>query len=116
MRRHSALPYDETAGFANALALQVGVAARALEFTIATAARTGETIGAKWSEIDMAAKLWTVPAERMKAGREHRVPLSPRAVEILNGIGQGEDNNSSLLAARPGSRFQTWRCLKSCAG
>ena len=61
-----------------------GVGARALEFAILTAARTGEVRGATWSEIDLAAKIWTVPGERMKAGREHRVPLSRRAVAILH--------------------------------
>lgn len=55
----------------------------ALEFTILTAARTGETIEATWGEFDLAEKVWTVPANRMKAGREHRVPLSTRAVEIV---------------------------------
>ena len=60
--------------------------ARALEFLILTAARTGEVIGAKWSEFELKAKVWTVPADRMKAGVEHRVPLSDRAVEILAGI------------------------------
>jgi len=59
------------------------ISARALEFTILTAARTGEIIGATGGEIDLNAKTWTIPAERMKAGKEHRVPLSERAVEIL---------------------------------
>src|SRR5205085_552305 len=59
------------------------VAARALEFAILTAGRTGEVIGAHWDEIDIARRLWTVSADRMKAGREHRVPLSERAVEII---------------------------------
>ena len=62
---------------------QEGVAARALEFAILTAARTGEVIGARWDEIDFADRLWTVPAQRMKAGREHRVPLSEPAFAIL---------------------------------
>jgi integrase len=63
-----------------------GMAARALEFTILTAARTGETLGAKWPEIDLLSKVWTVPAERMKAGVEHQVPLSARAIEILKAL------------------------------
>jgi len=62
---------------------QEGIAASALEFTILTAARTGETIGARWNELDLLAKTWTVPAARMKAHREHRVPLSARALAIL---------------------------------
>jgi integrase len=63
-----------------------GLAAEALEFLILTAARTGELIGATWGEIDLKAKVWTVPAGRMKAGREHRVPLAKRAVEILKAL------------------------------
>ncbi len=73
-----------------ALAEREGVAARALEFTILTAARTGEAIGAQWSEIDIKAKVWTIPAGRMKASKEHRVPLSDRAVEILQALPTGE--------------------------
>lgn len=80
---HAALPYAELPTFMTALRSQTGVAARALEFAILTAARTGETIGARWSEVDLAAKLWTVPANRMKAGKEHRVPLNERAIAIL---------------------------------
>jgi integrase len=60
-----------------------GIAARAAEFTILTAARSGEVRGATWDEVDLDAKLWTVPAERMKAGKEHRVPLSTTAVALL---------------------------------
>ena len=63
-----------------------GVSARALEFAILTATRTGETVGARWDEIDLDARLWTIPAVRMKSGREHRVPLSDRAIEILMGL------------------------------
>jgi integrase len=62
---------------------QEGIAARALEFAILTSARTGEVIGAKWNEIDLDAKVWTVPGARMKTGREHRVPLSDAASTIL---------------------------------
>jgi integrase len=60
-----------------------GVAARALEFAVLTAARTGEVLGAKWSEIDLKTKMWTVPGDRMKGNREHRVPLSDPAVAVL---------------------------------
>jgi integrase len=83
VRHHPALPYVELPVFMAALRSREGVSARALEFTILTAARTNETIYAKRSEIDLQWRLWIVPAERMKAGREHRVPLSERAVEIL---------------------------------
>lgn len=62
------------------------MAARALEFCILTATRSGETMQARWQEIDLDAKIWTIPAERMKAGREHRVPLTARAVTILKEV------------------------------
>jgi integrase len=80
---HAALAFAELPAFVEALRAREGIGARALEFTILTAARTGEIIGARWDEIDLAAKIWTIPADRMKAGREHRVPLSPRAIELL---------------------------------
>jgi integrase len=80
---HAALPYAELPAFLPTLRAQVGVSARALEFLLLTAARTGEVIGARWSEIDLIDKVWTVPAGRMKAHREHRVPLSPQALAIL---------------------------------
>ena len=83
VEHYAALPYSKIASFMAELCRQEGVAARALEFAILTAARTGEVIGAHWDEIDIARRLWTVSADRMKAGREHRVPLSDRAVEII---------------------------------
>ena len=87
----TALPYAELPGFMVALRAQGGIAARALEFTILTAARTGEAIGAKWNEISLTDKVWTVPAERMKAGKEHRVPLSGPALRILENMNPGGD-------------------------
>jgi integrase len=83
IEHHAALPYAEIAGFMVELRARDGIDARALEFTILTAARTGEVIGARWAEIDLQSRLWTVPAERMKAGREHRVPLSEAAMALL---------------------------------
>lgn len=68
-----------------------GIAARALEFTILTAARTSEAIGARRSEVNAREKLWTVPADRMKADKEHRVPLSSRALEIFAAAGVDEE-------------------------
>lgn len=82
-RNHAAMPYPDLPAFMAALRKANGTAARCLEFTILTAARSGEARGAVWSELDLAAKVWTIPAGRMKAGREHRVPLSARAVELL---------------------------------
>jgi integrase len=87
---HPALPFVEIHQFMMDLNKREGIAAKALEFTILTAARTGETIGATWSEIDQ--KTWTIPKERMKGGREHRVPLSDRAVAILKELPHEEGN------------------------
>ncbi|MBZ6079177.1 tyrosine-type recombinase/integrase [Microvirga puerhi] len=85
---HKALPFTDVPDFMAVLRQQEGVAARALEFAILTAARSGEVLGARWDEIDLERGLWTVPRERMKAGREHRVPLSARSVEILRELEQ----------------------------
>lgn len=80
---HAALPYSDLPAFIADLRQRDSVAALALEFGILTAARSGEVLGARWSEINQDAALWTVPASRMKAGREHRVPLTKRCLEIL---------------------------------
>jgi len=84
VRHHPALPYSDIGSFMKTLRIQEGEAARALEFLILTAARTGEVIGATWEEIDLAAATWVIPASRIKAGRDHRVPLSPPALKLLN--------------------------------
>ena len=86
IEHHAALPYREIAAFVAELRSQEGIAARALEFAILTAARTGEVIGALWGELDLADRLWTIPAERMKADKEHRVPLSDAAIAILEDL------------------------------
>jgi len=83
VKHHAALPYAEIGDFIAQLKSQEGVGARAFEFTILTAARTGEVIGATWSEMNIAEQLWVVPAERMKSGKEHRVPLSEAPLAIL---------------------------------
>src|SRR4051794_5269085 len=83
---HPAMPYPDVPAFMAALGERDAVAALALRFTILTAARSGEVLGARWSEIDRTTKTWVVPAERMKAGREHRVPLTDRACEILDAL------------------------------
>jgi integrase len=80
---HAAMPYADVPAFVAKLREREALAALALEFCILTATRSGEVYGARWSEIDLAAKVWTVPAARMKAAREHRVPLSERAMAIL---------------------------------
>jgi integrase len=92
---HAAMPYEQLPAFISELRRREAVAARALEFLILTAARSGEVLGARWDEIDMEAKVWTVPASRMKAGREHRVPLSTPALTVLEAV--------KPLAVEPGS-------------
>ena len=82
----AAMAWADVPSFVGDLAQRDGVSARTLEFIILTAARSGEARGAKWGEIDLAAKVWTVPAERMKRGVEHRVPLSPEALAVLERV------------------------------
>ena len=77
VEHHAAIHYTQVHEFVISLRALPGTAPLALEFMLLTAARTGEVVGARWDEIDMSSKVWTVPAERMKAGREHRVPLVP---------------------------------------
>ena len=83
---HKAMPYEEVPAFLTQLRARKAVAALALEFVILTAVRTGEAISASWSEVDLDKSIWSIPASRMKAGKEHRVPLSPRAVAILESL------------------------------
>jgi integrase len=83
VEHHAALSYAALPAFLTELRERDANAARALEFAILTAARTGEVIGACWDEIDLLDKTWTIPAVRMKAGKEHRVPLTPRALAVL---------------------------------
>jgi len=90
---HAAMPYVDVPAFIRDLRSRRGTATLALEFTILTAARSGEVLGARWQEFDLVGCTWTVPADRMKAGREHRVPLSRRALDIvkmMQEIGNGE--------------------------
>jgi integrase len=83
VRHHRALPWQEVGQFVLDLRKRDGAAAQALEFAILTAARSGEVRGMEWQELDLEARVWTVPGDRIKAGKPHRVPLSDRALEIL---------------------------------
>jgi integrase len=80
---HAALPWVDMPDFMDRLGQREGLAALALEYLILTAARSGEVRGAVWGEIDLAAHVWSIPAARMKAGRDHRVPLTGRALDVL---------------------------------
>jgi integrase len=104
VKSHAALPYAETATFMADLRGREGVAARAFEFAILTAARTNEALCATWTEIDLDAAVWTIPAERMKARRDHRVPLSgvTRWLPVRH-------ERFGLLATKDGSQQQTLR-------
>ncbi len=83
---HAALPYDKLPEFVAQLRARQSVAAQALEFAILTACRSGEVLGARWEEIDLDKAVWVIPGSRMKAGKEHRVPLSDRAVALLTAL------------------------------
>ena len=99
IRHHAALPYAEIGAFMATLRQNGSVGASALEFTILTAARTGEALGATWDEFD--AKVWTIPAERMKGGREHRIPLSDAALALLRQM-RGVRTNDFVFPGRRG--------------
>jgi integrase len=92
VEHHAALPWREIGAFMSAMANEEGISALALRFAILTAARTGEVIGARWSEIDMSEAVWTVPAGRMKAAREHRVPLADDALDALREVAKLRTN------------------------
>lgn len=93
VKHHEALPYVEVGKFMASLRQQEGVAAKALDWLILTATRTSETIGAKWDEIDFDEKTWTIPADRIKGGKEHRVPLSPEAMKIAKAMHKVTDGD-----------------------
>jgi integrase len=107
VKHHAALGYAELPAFLGRLREEEGTAARALEFLILTSGRTGEVIGARWSEIDLLDETWTVPAARMKTHREHRVPLSVRALAILGEmrvLRQGEAEDAFVFpGGKPGA-------------
>lgn len=109
----AAMPYGDVPAFVGRLRGREAVAARALEFLILTAARAGEVFGATWGEIDTTAKLWTIPAGRMKAGKEHRVPLTARALAILDEVAKLRTSDDPAAFVFPGGR--TGRPLSNMA-
>ena len=112
---HRALPYAEIPGFVADLRARDAIAARALEFTILTAVRTSETLKMPWSEIDLVEGVWNVPAPRTKAGRDHRIPLSSRAVEILREVAElrttGEPNEHVFPGQKVGHPLSSMSML-----
>lgn len=116
---HAAMPYPEVPAFVGRLRALEAVSARALEFMILCASRSGEVLGATWGEIDRATSVWTVPAVRMKAGRDHRVPLGARAMAILDemtAIRVDEDPDAFVFPGakrgRPLSSMAMTMCLR----
>lgn len=115
-RHHASMPHEDVAAFMRSLAGIKGVGARALEFTILTAARSGETRGATWGEIDLHAAVWTIPAIRMKSGKVHRVPLSDAAVAVLKVMKAQSVNDlvfPGVRAGKPLSDMSLAKALKS---
>lgn len=102
VEHHAALAWQEVGAFMADLRKRAGMGARALEFAILTAARSGEVRGATWDEIDFKAKVWTVPAGRMKAGKQHRVPLSEPAIKLLKALPRFEGSPYVFPAVRGG--------------
>lgn len=102
---HAALPYGQVAEFYATLKLQESVASRALAFLILTAARTGEVLGATWSEIDLPNRQWEIPQHRMKGGRKHRVPLCDEAIVILKEVSDltGREASAPVFPGRRGN-------------
>ena len=98
----AALPYSEVPTFMTELAKRDGVAAKALLFTILTAARSGETLGARWNEIDPVKKVWVVPAGRTKTNVEHVVPLAPAVIDLLAGLPRESNNDFVFIGSRSG--------------
>lgn len=102
VKHHRALPASQLADFMKKLHARPGIGARALEFAIYCAARSGEVRGAQWSEMDMESAVWKVPAERMKAKKEHRVPLSPSALSLLKSLPKGADTDLVFASSKGG--------------
>jgi integrase len=99
---HAAMSYADVPGFMADLQSRHATAALALEFAVLTAARSGEVLGARWDELDLASSVWTVPAHRMKAGYEHRVPLSRRALKIVKTLHETRDGDFVFPGQKPG--------------
>ena len=115
IKHHAALPYEDIPAFMTKLRLEPGLAAKALEFTILNAVRSGETLGAKWGEFDLTNRLWEIPADRMKAKKLHRVPLSDSAIRILELVrldsGVSSDSYYVFPGAKPGKPLSNMAML-----
>ena len=115
-KHHPAMPWGDVPEFLIDLRDNDSVSARALEFTILNAKRTGEVIGARWPEIDAKAQVWTIPPQRMKSGREHRVPLTPRCIEILDALPRAKDSDFVFIGGRAGKGLSNMALLQLLKG
>lgn len=102
VKRHAAMPYQQVASFRGQIAELESAGARALELIILTACRAGEALGARWDEIDLVRGEWAIPPERMKAGREHRIPLNKQAISLLNSLPRIQGSPYVFPGQRPG--------------
>jgi len=102
VKHHAALPYADVPAFITELHTRDGVGARAFEFAILTATRSGEALGAEWNEFDLKGAMWTVPAARMKSGKEHRVPLAPSALKIIKDMADSKNGEFVFPGDNPG--------------
>jgi integrase len=111
VEHHAAVPYAEVATFMQALRRHDDIAVRAVEFLVLTAARLGEVLEATWAEVDLTGKVWIVPAARMKAGKEHRVPLANRALAIIEQMQSVQCSNYIFPGAREGRPWSSGTLL-----
>jgi integrase len=116
VQHHAALPWRQMPEFIAALRANSAISARALEFTILTAARTSEVVEAKWAEVDLEVGAWTVPKQRMKADREHRVPLTDAAVAALRALPRLAGNDYLFPGARKGRPLSNMAMLELLRG
>jgi len=100
VKHHPAVPYKQINAFMSLFRKRSGSSALALEFMVLTAARTSEVIGARWGEFDISSKVWIIPSERMKAGKEHRIPLCSRAIDILISIKSNRHETELVYSGR----------------
>jgi integrase len=112
VEHHAALPYLEIGAFMSQLREQDGMSAFALQFLVLTATRTSEVLNATWSEIDLSAAVWTIPADRMKAGREHRIPLSKPALALLRELSAHRIGGLIFPSAKPNRPLSNMAMLK----
>lgn len=116
VRHMPAMPYADVPAFMAELRARADISSHALEFTILTACRTAEAVGAAWDEIDFTAKVWTIPGSRTKSGREHRVPLTERALQVLKSVPKETKNRFVFAGTKPGKPLSNMAMLELIRG